>query len=43
MICDKPTSVTVTPQTRNFIYETVKKIDQLQKEVLLEKSMIINI
>ncbi|MCI5939205.1 MAG: hypothetical protein MRZ17_04755 [Acholeplasmataceae bacterium] len=38
MICDKPTSVTVTPQTRNFIYETVKKIDQLQKEVLLENT-----
>lgn len=41
MICDKPTPVTVTTQTnRNFIYETVRKIDQLQKEVLLENSCI---
>ncbi len=41
MICDKNTPVTVTTQTnRNFIYETVRKIDQLQKEVLLENSCI---
>lgn len=40
MICDKPTSVTVTTQCKNFIYETVKRIDQLQKEVLLENSCI---
>ncbi len=40
MICDKPTSVTVTPQNRNCIYETVKKIDQIQKEVLLENNCI---
>ena len=40
MICDKPASVTVTTQCKNFIYETVKKIDQLQKEVLLENSCV---
>ena len=41
MICDKNTSVTVTtPVNRNFIYETVRKIDQLQKEVLLENGCI---
>ena len=41
MICDKNTSVTVTSQSsRNCIYETVRKIDQLQKEVLLENSCI---
>lgn len=41
MICDKNTSVTVTSQsTRNCIYETVKRIDQLQKEVLLENNCI---
>lgn len=38
MICDKPTSVTVTSQSKNFIYETVRKIDQIQKEVLLENN-----
>ena len=41
MICDKNASVTVTtPVNRNFIYETVRKIDQLQKEVLLENGCI---
>ena len=40
MICEKPTSVTVTAQCKNFIYETVKKIDQIQKEVLLENSCV---
>lgn len=40
MICDKPTSVTVTTQTRNYIYETVKRIDQVQKEVLLENNCV---
>lgn len=40
MICDKPTSVTVTSQNRNFIYETVKRIDQIQKEVLLENNCV---
>lgn len=41
MICDNKTaSVTVSTQTRNFIYETVKRIDQIQKEVLLENNCI---
>ncbi len=40
MICDKPTSVTVTTSQKNFIYETVKRIDQIQKEVLLENNCI---
>ena len=40
MICDKPTTVTVTPQNKNFIYETVKRIDQIQKEVLLENNCV---
>ena len=40
MICEKPASVTVTAQCKNFIYETVKKIDQIQKEVLLENSCV---
>ena len=41
MICDKNASVTVTtPVNRNFIFETVRKIDQLQKEVLLENGCI---
>ena len=41
LICDKNTSVTVTSQqNRNCIYETVKRIDQLQKEVLLENNCV---
>lgn len=40
MICDKPTSVTTTCKSKNFLYETVKKIDQIQKEVLLENNCI---
>ena len=40
MICDKPTSVTVTTQSRNCIYDTVKRIDQIQKEVLLESNCV---
>lgn len=40
MICDKPTSVTVTVPNKNCIYETVKRIDQIQKEVLLENNCV---
>lgn len=40
MICDKPTSVTVSTQNKNCIYETVKRIDQIQKEVLLENNCV---
>lgn len=40
MICDKAIPTTVPAQTKNFIYETVKRIDQIQKEVLLENNCI---
>jgi len=41
LICDKNTSVTVTNQTnKNCIFETVRRIDQIQKEVLLENNCI---
>lgn len=41
MICEKNPPITVTtPTPRNFIVETVRKIDQLQKEVLLENNCI---
>lgn len=40
MICDKASSTTTSTQSKNFIYETVKRIDQIQKEVLLETNCI---
>lgn len=40
MPCDKQTPVVTSLQSKNFIYETVKRIDQLQKEVLLENTCI---
>ena len=40
MICDKNTSVTVTSQqSRNCIYETVRKIDQLQKDAIIANAV----